>query len=288
MNMRSFRAALLIGLACSCVSAGIPASVDEQIDRLAPDLKMVFSQQEAGGSGELGIRRFGYVSRQSASPYGEGFAVWSHKSSTVLWLYLHDGDFPPHQVHWADFDGNRPEDLFFYAGFEDVATTHLYLNRIASDTYGVSQFARGYSNDEVYATVVDMDGNGRPELLVPDRYFDEDDPCASELHELEANNADVQEEYRRLANGYGHFNFDSDLFLFRSVQVISVGAASGSREDDEPSPLADSDSRGGDASDLRTVSCRGALGHFPSRTRGGRRALYCYAPLEVPWRQAHG
>ena len=146
------------------------------------------------------------------------------KSSTVLWLYLHDGDFPPHQVHWADFDGDGREDLFFYAGFEDVATTHLYLNRIASDTYGVSQFARGYSNDEVYATVVDVDGNGRPELLVPDRYFDEDDPCASELHELEANNADVQEEYRRLTNGFGHFNFDSDLFLFRSVQVISVGA----------------------------------------------------------------
>lgn len=214
-----------------CTAARVTQpSVDEQIARVTPGLKLTFEAAPTDERAPYGMRRFSYGLAQPGWPYGEGFAVFSHSTETVLWVYLHHGDFPPHEIRWADFDGDRRLDMFFHAGFEDIATTYVYVNRVAADTFGVSQFAIGYENTDVYAVVLDFDGDDRPELLVPEPYG-EDDACASEFHEFEVSRTDVRNEYRRLASRFDDFNFKfgqppdeyAGLSLFEKVYVQGVG-----------------------------------------------------------------
>jgi hypothetical protein len=164
-------------------------------------------------------------------PYGTGFAVADRTSGEVLWVYLHNGDYSPHEIRWADFDGDGRDDIFFHAGFEDVSTTHLYVNRIRSRRYGVSHFAQAYANNDVYAVVVDFDGDDRPELIAPESYPSEDDPCAATFQALTASKGEWKEEYRRLARHFDAFNFQfgasaaeyDALQLFSKPTIISFG-----------------------------------------------------------------
>jgi hypothetical protein len=203
-------------------------TVDEQIARLTPGLRLTFQETVSDERAPYGVRHFSY-GLAPAWPYGQGFAVVS-PAKTVLWIHLHHGDFPPHEIRWADFDGDRAPDLFFHAGFEDVATTQVYLNRVASSSFGVSQFALAYENREVYAIVLDLDADGVAELLVPEPYPDEDDPCRSELRALAEARRDVMDEYRRLAGSFDAFNFKfgepgayDGLALFEKVRIEGVG-----------------------------------------------------------------
>jgi hypothetical protein len=215
-------------LMAGCTTTATRAGVDEQIVRLTPGLTLTFEETPRDRRSPYAIRSFSY-GLAPAWPYGRGFAVVS-SSQTVLWIYLHHGDFPPHEIRWADFDGDRAPDLFFHAGFEDVATTQVYVNRVASNAFGVSQFALAYENREVYAIVLDLDADGVAELLVPERYPDEDDPCASELRALAGARADVRDEYRRLAGSFDAFNFKfgapgayDGLAMFEKVRIEGVG-----------------------------------------------------------------
>lgn len=222
-------AAMLCTLACSTTT---PAGAsDAQVRRLTPALVLTFDAPAATPDAPYRVRRFTFVSKPPhESPYGTGFAVLD-RAGEVLWIYLHNGDYAPHEVRWADFDGDGREDLFFHAGFEDVATTHLYVNRIASSRYAVSHFAQAYANDDVDAVVVDFDADGRPEILAPDTYPSEDDPCGAAFHAAAVSSSEWNGEYRQLAGRYDSFNFhfgatagESDLLdLFSQPTIVSFG-----------------------------------------------------------------
>jgi len=226
-------AVLVIALcvtACSHVTRS--GSTDAQVRRLTPALRLTFEAPLANRSAPYELRRFTFVSEPPHDwPYGTGFAVADRTSGEVLWVYLHNGDYSPHEIRWADFDGDGRDDILFHAGFEDVATTHLYVNRIGSTRYGVSHFAQAYANDDVYAVVVDFDGDDRPELVAPESYPSEDDPCAGTFQALTASKGEWKEEYRRLARHFDAFNFQfgasaaeyDALQLFAKPMISSFG-----------------------------------------------------------------
>lgn len=223
----------IVALATSCSlapsqEATAVRTIEEQARVLTPGLNLTFDLSRTDPPGPFLIHHFSYGF--APAPYGEGFAVSSPKTRVVLWIYLHLGDYPPHEVRWADFDGDGRLDIFFHAGFEDVATTHVYVNRVVADRFGLTQFAPAYENSKTYSVVLDFEGDGRPELLEPEAYPDEFDPCASEFRVFESANEEARNEYRRLAERFDSFNFkfgfDDDeypgLSLFERIRVKSV------------------------------------------------------------------
>ena len=186
------------------------------------------------GDSSLRLRMFRYHSTQASWPYGTGFAVFDPRNR-LLWTRMHDGDFAPHTVQLADFDGDARTDIFMLAGEEDVFETHVFLNRVAVDAFALSNFARGFSSDEVYAAVLDFNQDGHPELLLPEKQGGEigqaqvdcgapfrDGPLARE----------VIDEYNRVVGPFDALNFrygmDSyramNLFMLDSIRIFSASS----------------------------------------------------------------
>ena len=176
----------------------------QELTELLPGLSV---RPVATDSGPYVVDRFEFESQKHAWPYGTGLGIRS-SSGHVLWLLLHPGDYPPHQVHWADFDADGQQDAFFNAGFEEVFETHIYLNRIASDRFAVSNFATGFVDATVYAVVVDMDADGFPELLLPEAQTDRpEDQLNCTYYEDTAIRREAAAEYERLAGQFDALNF---------------------------------------------------------------------------------
>jgi hypothetical protein len=222
--------ATICGVACS--TATETASIETQVRVLTPALRLTFEASSGTMPMRYAFRRFRFVSEPPHDwPYGTGFAIADRTSGQLLWFYLHKGDYAPHEIRWADFDGDGREDIFFHAGFEDVATTRLYLNRVTSRRFAVSNFAQAYANDDVYAVVVDFDADGRPELIAPEAYPSEDDPCAAIFQSATASKPEWKTEYLQLAKRFDTFNFQfgasaaeyDALELFSKPTIISFG-----------------------------------------------------------------
>lgn len=221
--------ALLGCTTASTPEVAAPPSVLEQVRRVTPGLQLSFDPARIDTSGPYALHQFSYRSRGDW-PYGEGFAVVSLKSKVVIWIYLHHGDFPPHELRWGDFNGDGKPDLFFHAGYEDVSETYVYADNVAADTFGLANFVLAYENGNVYAVVLDFEGDGQPELLEAEPSLDGLDECASEFKEFERSSAELREEYRRLAGPFDSWNFkygvlDDPQFLlslFERVRVVSV------------------------------------------------------------------
>jgi hypothetical protein len=157
--------------------------------------------------GPYSIFYFAYGSEAASWPYGTGFAVTEPTSGEVFWILLHHGDYPVHTVRWADFDGDGKEDIFFHAGFEDVAETYVYVNRVASTLYALSNFALRFHSREAYALVLDLDGSGRPELLVPEAHeFGDVDDCVIEAWSNDSVRQASLDEYERIVGRFESFN----------------------------------------------------------------------------------
>jgi hypothetical protein len=206
-----------------------PPSIQEQVQRVTPGLQLEFDPKRVDASGPYALHRFSYRSR-GPWPYGEGFAVVSPRSKIVLWVYLHHGDFPPHEIRWARFDEDDKPDLFFHAGYEDVAGTYVFVDNVAADAFGLTNFIPEYENKEVYAVVLDFEGDGRPELLEPEAWSDVMDDCASEFQAFERSSRELREEYQRLAGPFDSWNLKFGvpedpqfaLSLFERVTIKNV------------------------------------------------------------------
>lgn len=158
-------------------------------------------------------------------PYGHAIVLWREGGDSVaaLWFRLFPGT-APHALHWRDFDGDGREDLFFTAGFEDLEQTYLFLERMteAEGTPGAMHLA--FSDDADYATVVDLDGDGRPEILDP---LEPDAPygSASECRLSEAGRDEGAARYRALASGFAPLNRYRTLYPLRPVRILRLERA---------------------------------------------------------------
>lgn len=222
-----------IVLLSGCAYSPRPApqiNVQAQVRWLTPGLEVTF--EECSGKPPLpySVHCFSY-GQSPEWPYGQGLAVASARSGAVLWIYLHPGDYAPHEIHWADFDGDGRYDIYFLAGEEDEFTTSVYLNRIVADRFGVSHFVTGYYNPDVYAVVVDFAADGVADLIVPEPYVEPADVCADELREFERRDHESRDVYVRLAGRFDSLNprFGREeeevpgFALFDRIEVVRLG-----------------------------------------------------------------
>lgn len=158
-------------------------------------------------------------------PRGRAVALWREASDRVaenFWIHLHPGDFPPHALHWLDLDGDGASDLFYTAGYDDVEETRVFLNRM--EVEGAPPFVRAIEETADYLGVVDLDDDGRPELLDPgDPDFGSETPvwfdgCA--LPDRAAAEAWVR--FGDLAEGWEELNRYETLHPLRRVRVLRL------------------------------------------------------------------
>jgi hypothetical protein len=199
---------------------------DRQLGRLLAGLKVKPVTDREETPGPYSIAYFSYKADAADWPYGIGFAVIERTSNEVLWVHLRDGDYPIDTVRWTDFDGDGKDDLFFHAGFEDVSETFVYVNRVASGTFALSNFASRFQSTDAYALVLDLDGDGLPELVLPEERAPGDvyECIVEDSPDIDARR-EVAAEYVRAAGRYDGFNstFDRDnLMMADKIRVVRL------------------------------------------------------------------
>jgi len=219
----------------SDVFAAKSTEVKEQISSLLPGTALYPLGINDASNDQISVSRFGFRLEQSSNDYGTVVTVFDSKSGQLLWAHIVYGDFGPHTIELIDFDGDGRDDLWLLSGFEDVFASHLFMNRIDSDQFSLTSFVPGFASDEVYATLLDFNKDGYPEILVPGNkvlidmwevYNIADAQCfklSKEIVEL------AKKEYSRLVGRFDFANFDYNmdsypvhaLFLNNKIQIIS-------------------------------------------------------------------
>lgn len=147
-----------------------------------------------------------------ASPPSErepGALIWvvSDSAGAIRWFEHYPTDTWPHTVVWQDLSGDSLPDLFALSGQESEFDSRVYLQRAPGrpgrDTI---LFHLAYRDTTQYAALVDLDGDGKPELL--DRAggpVNEESDCGP--HVPDSLKADVQQEYERTGRRFHTANF---------------------------------------------------------------------------------
>lgn len=206
-------------------------SPEEQIKALLPGVDLSFDAFAATGSSALTLETFSYKSQDRRTPYGYGFGVVKSDSRQLLWIHLIPGDYAPHHLGWADFDGDKREDLVVHFGEEEPIGTQVIFDRLAVDHFALTNFAVGLSVDDAYAVVVEDPRDNLPDLLVPVEprpQVDFENQCLSDegrkqLREL------VASEFLRVSGRFSGLSVDGseisdtpDMFLFELVKFVNV------------------------------------------------------------------
>jgi hypothetical protein len=150
-------------------------------------------------------------------PYGIVHVIWHLNSTEPVWALDWGGDYQPHSRAWIDFDGDGQKDLFFFAGFEDVFSTYVYLWRVKKNRFSARALVKIYSNDNDYSVLLDMDKDGRPEIL--DSGHSGDTHIENHCGENEWDGPEIpstvhaalESEYRSLSRSFDQYNFTYNM-----------------------------------------------------------------------------
>lgn len=175
---------------------------------------------------------FRYDTPADADAYGAIIAVWAADSGRLVWTREHRGDFPPHRLVWRDADRDGHTDLFFTAGEENVLETYLFTRRAGEDA-SADSFTQAYYNGSGYTTLLDLDGDGAPELIQPPAGMDEQfgAPDACQPPHPPAVRRGASQEYARLAGAFDPANvrgFEREdfavwtLYLHAPIRILQL------------------------------------------------------------------
>jgi len=177
------------------------------------------------------VSRFFYQDGgDDAWPRGNMYVLWRGvlgRRAEGLWTHPVPGDFPPHDLHWVDLDGDGALDLFYTAGMDQVETTRVYLNRIAKP--GGSPFVEAFRDDSDYAVLVDLDADARPELLDPgEPDFGTERPLWAYRCGLSPDaRRDAQARFGELTDPWTAMARYETLYPLRRVRVLGLRPADG-------------------------------------------------------------
>lgn len=164
--------------------------------------------------------------------YGTVVAVWTADEGRLLWTHEHSGDNRPHRLVWLDADADGRSDLFFTSGEETSYETYLFTNRTGSSAAPDSAFALAYRSGNGYTTLLDLDGDGAPELIDSGHAGDEhvETPECSESPAPAGVKQSAAREYARHVASFDAANhkygFDEfahwTLHLLERVKILQI------------------------------------------------------------------
>ncbi len=157
--------------------------------------------------------------------YGNGLVI-SKKTNgkeTLIWKYFVDGDFPPHTLNWININADKQKDLFLLIGMEDVFVTKIFINNIKEGQGINKNFTKVYENNECYATLIDIENNNTPELIVANHDF-------TSFQIPDSLRTEIDNEYDRIVGAFNNvnsgYNMPNDykkqhnLFLTEKYQIL--------------------------------------------------------------------
>lgn len=171
---------------------------------------------------------YSYTSKEKNGAYGFIYVLWNQVTSKAVWALDWSGDFQPHSLSWMDFDGDGKKDLFFFAGFEDVFSTHIYLWNIKTPKFDTKNFIKVYSNWNDYSVVLDFENDGHQEILDSGYTGNEhvDISCGQDEFETPLIPPEVKNkminEYRKLTGSLNKINFNYNLPEIYPVWAIGI------------------------------------------------------------------
>jgi hypothetical protein len=150
-------------------------------------------------------------------PYGIIYVLWHLDSSTPVWSLDWGGDFQPHSIAWIDFNGDEKLDLFCLAGFEDVSETYVYLWNFDRPVFHKEALLNVYSNYNDYSVLLDIEGDGRPEILSSGHSGDNriEQQCGEnkwdEPKVPDSVYKALKREYSKLSQDFDQFNYTGNM-----------------------------------------------------------------------------
>ena len=158
-----------------------------------------------------------YFNYHNQTDYGSGVLLTETDSlanEKPVWINKTKGDFPPHTVHLVDFNGDKHQDIFLLTGMEDVYTTQIYLYYPSNKT-----FHKTFENNECYATIIDIDSNKLPELIVGEI----DDYISFRIPK--SFDEKIKNEYLKITGSFIKYNeannYGQNLFITRKYKIFN-------------------------------------------------------------------
>ena len=165
--------------------------------------------------------------------------VWVVSDSTgrVRWVSRHESEYVPHTMLWRDLSGDGLGDVIALSGQEETFESRVFLQRRPDPARGDSTLFRlAYEDTSQYATLVDLDGDGRPEVLDPVDFTraPEDDAAECSVEISDAVTREARGEYERIGRPWHAANFTygipdfavSTLMLLLPLRIVQFDADS--------------------------------------------------------------
>lgn len=171
---------------------------------------------------------------------GDAYArvVWVVSDSTgrIRWV-AHETEYVPHTMLWRDLSGDGLGDVIALSGQEEIFESRVFLQRKPDPARGDSALFRlAYEDTSQYAALVDLDDNGRPELLDPVDFTraPEDDATECSVEISDTVKREARDEYERIGRSYHAANFTygipdfavSTLMLLHPLRILQFEADS--------------------------------------------------------------
>jgi hypothetical protein len=133
-----------------------------------PEYNFRYRNTQELHSGDFLAHFFVYRSKKDKRTGGSGFEITTGNRKLPIWYKMIQGDFGPHSPGMIDMNMDNKPDLFYFAGFEDVFSTHIYLaayDDAEESAYANNHFIPVYSNHNDYSVLIDPEGDNHPEIL---------------------------------------------------------------------------------------------------------------------------
>lgn len=162
-------------------------------------------------SENMAIMMFVHHRKLEPGWYGTIYVMYEKKNNNLIWTLKWLMDFEPHTFAYIDFNKDVRKDIIFYAGFEDVSITKVYLSKLDEYKHSDKNFVLAYQNDNDYVMLADIDKDGVPELLeaIPTKK-DHMSFCSKEGEFPEYSKEtrfSINNEYDRIVGKFDYFNF---------------------------------------------------------------------------------
>lgn len=149
---------------------------------------------------------FLYLTRFQYGPNRyRGYAIWQNRENNfnLIWFQLDSSDYPPHTFSYVDFNGDKKADLLELAGGDEEFFTNVYVNN-SKETYAPDNFILMYTNHHVYSTILDIDNDGKPEILDSESLPQYDSPF---FYITQDQKKELSDKYDSMTKNNGYKNF---------------------------------------------------------------------------------
>lgn len=227
MYSRILLFALFISMPVSGNESESPQIVDDKAKDFHPEYSISYYDSMPGPNETYNFSRYVYKD-DGGNIQGIAYILWNKQTSNTLWGLDWMGDFTPHSISWQDFNGDGKRDLFFFAGFEDVFETYLYVWNVKDENYNRENLLKAYENKNNYSVVLDFEGDGNPEILdsghIGDEHFE--NQCIQNEYSYAVVPTQIEVEltkkYMELSGKFDHLNFTYNLPKHYPIFSMSI------------------------------------------------------------------